>query len=1331
MATAVIHINEAFLAKTQARAFLDKGSQANLITKSCVKRFDLKINKCSVEINGFGEKVGSTSALGWVDLTVFSRFNDKFYIRCCALVVQKITNALPTKKINTSKWHNLKQLALADPDPGTPAPIDVLLGVDVWGEIIKPEILKCNDVEPHAQASEFGWIVFGPVNVDDDARTNAYFISAEKSLEELLEKFWQQEEICIAPTFNDEEMLCEKIFAETVERNRDGRYVVQLPFKLDAGILGNSYNSAYKQFMALERRLYSNPELKSKYTEFMREYISLNHMALAEKKPLDESQVYYIPHHPVRTDEEDKFRIVFNASSKTSTGISLNDTQLVGPTLQDNLVDIIMRFRRYQFAFNGDIAKMYRQILIHEKHRDWQRILWREENSQPLLEYQLLTVTYGTTSGSYNAVKAMRKCALDYLEATPVNISNGNGRVGEATNNTVLCTAAASDRRVCEAAVDSILRDFYVDDYLASEDTVEKAIEITQMVSKILWSGKMEVRKWNSNSIEVIESFPVESRAPISSVTLAGDTTTVLGLKWHPYEDELAIVYNLIMDEKSETKREILRDIAKLYDPLGLLAPVIILAKIFMQDIWREGIDWDEKLPDHLLLKWKQFRSALADVLNIRIPRWMGMAKNAKITLHGYSDASLKAYAAVIYVRVINSNGQISTSLVASKTKVSPVKPITIPRLELCGAQLLVNLLVSTKKALQLENVEYYLATDSTIVLAWLRKSPSELKTYVCNRVSFIQSHTKPDSWHHIPTSENPADCASRGLLPNELKAHALWWNGPEYLKSAIKRNEANNTTLEQANLIASEVKPLFIQTFFVQSKENITIKILNECRSLKKAQRIVAYMLRWRHKNLRNGPISVDEYRTALQILIKGDQQFHFCKEMNLLANDAELPNNHSLNSLCPLIDSSGILRVGGRLRRSEYSYDTKHPIILAKESRLSELLIREVHFSDTIHGGTSIVLNKIRTKYWPLGGRQKAKQIINRCTACTRYRNKCETQQMSDLPMHRVIQGKPFLRAAVDFCGPIYIRSGLKRSKTVTKGYIAVFVCMATKAMHLELVSDLTSDAFLAALERLRSTRGIITDIYSDNGTNFVGGNRQLQKDIKLWRTENTENQLAIQGIKWHFIAPRSPWWGGLWESAVRSTKHHLRRLLNGHTLHFEQLATVLKKIEAILNSRPMLALSDDVQDRLALTPGDILTGAPILATPEPNLTEIPINRLKQWRLTQRFAQEFWQRWHTEYLNTLQQRHKWQKKQTNLKIGDIVLIKEENYPPTHWPLARVIGVYPGQDNLVRVVSLKTKKGILKRAVQKLCLLPTEEEQEAADSETNVSARPTYVQNT
>lgn len=690
--------------------------------------------------------------------------------------------------------------------------------------------------------------------------------------------------------------------------------------------------------------------------------------------------------------------------------------------------------------------------------------------------------------------------------------------------------------------MDSILHDFYVDDYLISEDTVKEAIDIAQKVSEILLTGKMEMRKWNSNSIDVIESFPMENRAPISSVTLTGDTTTVLGLKWNPYEDELAFAYNLILDEKSETKREILRDIARLYDPLGLLAPVIILAKNFMQDIWREGIDWDTKIPDHLLTNWKKFRLALADVRNIRVPRWMCMTKTAQITLHGFSDASLKAYAATIYVRVIDSNGKISTTLVASKTKVSPVKPITIPRLELCGAQLMVNLLISIRKALKLENVEYYLATDSTIVLAWLRKPPNELKTYVCNRVSFIQTNTKPEAWHHIPTNENPSDCASRGLLPNELKTHKLWWNGPEYLKNGINKNNTNTlnkTTLEQANVIASEVKPLFIQTFYVQSKKNIFVDILNKCYSLKKAQRIVAYMLRWRYKNNRIKPISVDEYETALQILIKGDQQYHFNKEINLLAKHIELPDNNQLNSLCPIIDDNGILRVGGRLRQSEHTYETKHPIILAKESRLSELLIREIHFNNTMHGGTSIVLNKIRAKYWPLGGRQKAKRIINRCTACTRYKSKCLSQQMGDLPMHRIIQGKPFLRASVDFAGPMYIRSGLKRSKTVTKAYIAVFVCMATKAVHLEVVSDLTSDAFLAAMERMKSTRGIITDMYTDNAKNFVGGNRQLQKDIKLWKTENTDAQLAIQGIKWHFIAPRSPWWGGLWESCVRSTK------------------------------------------------------------------------------------------------------------------------------------------------------------------------------------------------
>lgn len=420
LATAIIRICDDEINKNEVRALLDSGSQANLISKQCAKMLKLKIEKCNTQIAGVGDNIGNR-VHGVVNVNIIARFESDFNLNIDALVIDCITEKLPVQYIDNTEWHGVSKLLLADPQPQMPGRIDVLLGVDVWGQIVKPKCRPSNANEPHAQETSLGWILFGPVSGENINIANT---GAVVDLESTLEKFWAQEEIYDRPLMSEEELACENLFERTFQRQSNGRFIVQIPFKADAGILGNSRNMAYRQFLHLERRLIGDEILKKKYVDFMREYVDLKHME--EVTPLNkhESQGYYIPHHPVHVD--DKFRVVFNASAKTTTVVSLNDTQMIGPALQDSLAEIILHFRRFQVAITGDVAKMYRQVLIHPKQRDWQRILWRENTNEPLREFQLMTVTYGTTSGAYNAIKALQMCAKEFMAVASDMVSLGS-----------------------------------------------------------------------------------------------------------------------------------------------------------------------------------------------------------------------------------------------------------------------------------------------------------------------------------------------------------------------------------------------------------------------------------------------------------------------------------------------------------------------------------------------------------------------------------------------------------------------------------------------------------------------------------------------------------------------------------------------------------------------------------------------------------------------------------------------------------------------------------------------------------------------------------------
>ncbi|XP_024874028.1 uncharacterized protein LOC112455996 [Temnothorax curvispinosus] len=319
-----------------------------------------------------------------------------------------------------------------------------------------------------------------------------------------------------------------------------------------------------------------------------------------------------------------------------------------------------------------------------------------------------------------------------------------------------------------------------------------------------------------------------------------------------------------------------------------------------------------------------------------------------------------------------------------------------------------------------------------------------------------------------------------------------------------------------------------------------------------------------------------------------------------------------------------------------------------------------------------------------------------------------------MGNLPKGRVTPARPFLRTGLDYAGPISIRTTKGRGHRAHKAFIAVFVCLCTKAVHLDVVSDYTTDAFLAAFRRFISRRGLCEELYSDCGTNFVGADRVLRE---LFRASSADGRrlahaAAAEGVKWHFNPPAAPHFGGLWEAAVKSTKFHLRRVIGETTLTFEEMSTLLAQVEACLNSRPLQALSDDPDDISALTPGHFLIGAPLLAVPEPALNDVAGSSLSRWQHLQKMRDHFWSRWSHEYINGMTSRSKWTKPEDAPAVGSLCLVRAESTPPSRWPLARIIRVHPGDDGIVRVATIRTSTSELVRPLCKLVLLPGTEDQ-------------------
>ncbi|XP_046628209.1 uncharacterized protein LOC124309036 [Neodiprion virginianus] len=1171
-----------------ARALLDQGSESSFVTESLAQQLRLRRHQATIPIIGVGAHQSAVTR-GIATLQLQSRAHTSFSCQVEALVLPRLTSYLPSFRLLLEDWPHLRGLNLADPSFAHPSQIDVILGADIYSNIISQGVRRGAPGTPIAQETQFGWVLSGCVSAEaaipSYGAVQGFQCSLDHELLDLVQQFWKQEEVSKPLALTSEEERCEQHFRETVSRTASGRYVVRLPLKDNSVELGNSRNPAHQMLLRLEKRFGSDAKLKEAYSSFLREYRQLGHMRRAINIPEDNSRVFYLPHHGVVRDSSSttKLRVVFNGSQRTNLGLSLNDNLLVGPKVQTDLADVLLRWRQYPVAFSSDIVKMYRQILVHNDDQDFQRILWREEPELPIEEYQLTTVTYGLASAPYLAIRVLHQLVHDegkqYLFASHV-----------------------------------ILENTYVDDILSGAEDVDQGREKINELNQLLKAGGFELQKWTSSHPETLVDISRNHQEIAMHLNLdQSPFFRALGLAWRPDIDAFAFSPQIHQTRDNFTKRKVLSQTAQLFDPLGWLSPITIRAKIFMQELWALGFDWDEPS------RWIEFLQDLQGISAITIPRWIGLSSaSLGIEIHGFADASQSGLGAVIYARTYINTHEVRVSLVCAKTKVAPLMKVTISRLELCAANLLVRLMCHVEKTLNFENTPVYLWTDSTVALAWIKSHPSRWKEFVRNRVTEIQEFARA-RWYHISGFENPADLASRGASPEQLQKSELWTFGPSWLSkpsvnwpsSSLRPEE--NIHLEERKGLSTHIataKPLQIWDLVDRySKLSTLLKVTSLCK--RAANRFLAKTTSNRvNTSITVGPISTLELSDAQLFWTKVTQQAYFAEEIRQIETSSSFTRSHPLSRLMPFIDSNGFLRVGGRLNHSLLSYDEKHPFILPRESSFSTLVI-DHHHRLTLHGGPQLTLATIRQRYWILGGRVPIRMFIHRCVPCARHRATLSSQQMGQLPQFRVTQSRPFLHSGVDYAGPFSIRASRGRGAKSCKGYIVIFICFTTSAVHLELVSDYTTEAFIAAYKRFTSRRGICASIASDCGTNLVSADSELRRLLAASSKEFSEiaNILASHGTQWRFNPPSAPHFGGKWEAGVKSVKFHLKRVIGEATQTFEQFATFLTQVEATPNFRPLCAISDDPRDPSALTPGHFLDGSALNTIPEPSLIEVPV--------------------------------------------------------------------------------------------------------------------------
>lgn len=1205
---------------------------------------------------------------------------------------------IPTKD-TALQWPHLRQLA-NKLQPLQDCEVGLLIGYDCPSALAPLEVIVGSENHPFAQRTVLGWSIIGSANPYLDRKEHQSFVhrvavkemplppvnDVLKVLEmDFSERNYQDKYV------SQDDVHFVKLLSSTITKRKDGHYEMPLPFKGSSPpMLPNNKRLAEARLQHLKRKLRSNRQYHDHYTAFMEETIS---KGVAEPAPPahEGETIWYIPHHGVyHPRKPDKLRVVFDCSAKF-LGISLNDTLLTGPDLINSLVGVLCRFRREAVAITCDIEKMFHQFYVPPNMRNYLRFLWwkgGQLETEPQ-EYRMAVHLFGAGSSpgcaNFGLKYLAQQCEADYPSAAAF-----------------------------------IEKNFYVDDGLTSVPSVTEATDLIINAQQLCKTGGLHLHKFNSNKVEALCGVaPSERAVTTGPLNLSLDSTAeghVLGIQWSIESDTFS--FNIDKRDQPSTRRGILSAVSSLYDPLGLVAPFILSGKCILQELCRMGVGWDDQLPDSLHARWEQWKRDLHRLKEIAIPRCYhppDFGNIVRVELHHFSDASNIGYGACSYLRYKNGKDEVHCSLVLAKARVAPTKLMSIPRLELSAAVISARLSVMLKTELGMQIDEEFFWTDSQVVLAYISNEARRFHVFVANRVQLIRETTNPAQWHYVDTAENPADHASRGLCAGDILS-TNWLSGPKFLW----KPEIHPTLHFSPDLLVCDPEVKSVKTFATHANEqNDILNRLSRFSSWTTLIRVVARIKRLGMKSDRvSSIVTVEERRKACELVISLVQRQAFLQDIKTLQKGNSLPCSSPLSCLDPILDE-GLLRVGGRLTKATLSRELKHPVILPKESHITRLILSHYH-ATICHQGRSQTLAELRANgFWVLGGSKAVAKLIHKCVQCRKLRRPTEEQRMAELPKERTEASAPFSYSGMDCFGPFSIKRGRKEYKR----YGLIFTCLSSRAVHIEMLEDLSTDAFINALRCFISLRGAVCQLRCDQGTNFVGARNEFREALKQCDMQALEAFLADKQCEFVFNAPSASHAGGIWERQIRT----IRNVLNATTaqcagrLDDASLRTLFYEAMAIVNSRPLTVGSIcDPKAPEPLTPNHLILMKSKVALPPPGkFVREDLYAAKRWRRVQYLTEQFWGRWKREYLMNVSTRQKWHKTRRNLKVNDIVIIKEDMLPRCQWQLGRIVETIEGDDGLVRRVKVQvgvqsqTKKQdrafkppIIERPIQKLVVL-------------------------
>ena len=1354
--TAILNIvnpeNHNFL---QIRAFFDVGSQFSYLSKNVANTLKLNtINSKEFVVSTFGSKDTKLISSELVEI-ILNKNNFNFEMKL--FTANFLCNPLESISFSDNQLRELNQINLADPEvlQQVPLEIDLLIGCDYYWKLIDTSNIIFTNAGPTAVMTQFGFVLSGPVYNENhhfnnnvynylsyNSFTDNYPNNEEKRLDCIVERFWSLDSLGILPELDQNIVL--EVFHKTIKFSEgEHRYYVNLPWKSNLLYrLNDNKQYAEKRLDSILKKLnkdnfveggFSGQQIISEIEAIFQSQLNEGIISRVEETAVsgcDDSivnrSVHYIPiQYVIKSGATtSKVRVVYDGSNKGKPkNASINEFLYSGPPLQINMAAILIRWRMFPIAINSDIRHAFLQIKLDHADRDALRFVWKEGGrlDSEITIFKCNTVIFGLKSSPF------------LLNATICHHLEKN-----------------KDKHAAVSKL-NLLHSFYVDDLLTGTYCKETAISGIRDTVKLMSDANFKLHKFVSND-PVVYKFLCDSDLVISSVEegsvspapsavspaesaeqlvpLAGGSldvtmrtrsphTTALGYTWKYGQDTIMLHRDNarpITEQPVLTKRHVLSIIAHIHDPLGIVGPVLIKAKIFFQTLCKLKCDWNEKIPDGSVKEFLSIQKDLEKLYNFEIPRYVfydaisgnnlvDFDYNTPVTLNCYCDASNSAYCASIYLGFVDNNNVARQSLIFSKTRVAPLQKYSIPRKELLASVLGVRLVKTVKEMLSLWNIaEINYFTDSLNVLYWIRSHGKAWAVFVENRLLEIHENTRPFQWKYVPSSLNPSDLGTRGISYEQFVNSDLWFHGPKSISSECTNNPIFSITSEcEAELRKPAVQLVSKQIVSPNIgliKGTLSLKNFSSFEKLISVSSNVLKAIQIMKKEPISSPKDLSE--RSLLMWIRSEQIEHFKEEILFASDKPPKPTQKTptplMKQLGLYLDKDlGVLRCMTRLSRAQIPHETKYPILLSNKSHLTSLIIHSTH-EKLFHSGVGQTLASLRIQYWVIKGRRTVTSTLKSCMLCRKLNaNPYSPPEAPQLPKFRLEEMPAFTQTGLDFAGPFQIKCD--SGKKLTKAYICLFTCAVSRGIHVEFISSMSAACFLLALKRFVGRRGAPFLIYSDNFSTFKRMKKELNNVIN---DDIVQKYSQSKRVTWKFSVVNFPQTNGFTEICVKLVKKALNKTLGKTLLNYEEMSSLLTEIEGVVNSRPLVLQGDVDIEFIPLTPSMLMTGKTLTALP-PLKCMIDNNQLlddsvfltKRLKYLELLQVRFWNAWKSDYLQeltsfhfNLRARNKHDRKTP--KVGEIVIVEDPNLSRNEWKMGKIVELIKSDDDKIRQVKIQ-----------------------------------------